>query len=75
MEPGIRIEFSRIEQRLDKIENMLDRIESRLDGYMERTAKLEQANTSMSGQIKILFSVVVAAVGAGITFILQLIGK
>lgn len=75
MEPGIQIEFSRLENRLDRIDQTLDRIEARLDSYMERTAKLEESHRSMAGSIKIIFSIVVAAVGAGATFILQLIGK
>lgn len=75
MEPGIQIEFSRLETRLDRIDKTLDRIENRLDSYMERTARVEETVKSNSGTIKLLLSVVVAAVGAGAAFILQLIGK
>jgi adenylate kinase family enzyme len=75
VEPGVQIEFARLEQRLDRIDNTLDRIESRLDSYMERTARLEESYKSTSGQIKIIFSLIVAAVGTAATFILQLMGK
>jgi hypothetical protein len=75
MEPGIQIEFSRLENRLDRIDQALDRIESRLDSYMERTARVEESVKSNSGAIRIMLSIVVAAVGAGTAFILQLIGK
>lgn len=56
-------------EELGKIDSRLERIEGKLDNHLERVAKLEEAITSMRGSIKLVFTVIIAAVSAAFAYI------
>lgn len=53
-----------MQAELDKIDNRLQRIEDKLDNHLERVSRLEESRDGLNGHIKLIYSIVLAAVAA-----------
>jgi len=64
-----------INQLADKIDNKFDKLNDKLDNYQERVIIVEQKYDSMSGQVKIAFTLIGAVITGIITYITNLFTK
>lgn len=54
---------------LGDIDRRLERIEDKLDSHLDRVSRVEEAVSGMRGNVRILFSLVLAGISAVVTAI------
>lgn len=64
-----------INQLADKIDIKFEKLNEKLDIYQERVIVVEQKYNSMSGQVKIAFTLIGAVISAIVTYITNLLTK
>lgn len=60
-----------INQLADKIDNKFDKLHEKLDDYTARVIVIEEKYNSISGQIKLFFTLIGASVSAILTYIVN----
>lgn len=58
-----------LEQLAEKIDKRMDRFDDKLDNYSERVVRVEEQYNSISGQVKIVFTLIGAVLSGIITWI------
>lgn len=58
-----------LNQLAEKIDKRLDRIDDKLDSYNQRVTRVEERYNSISGQVKIIFTLIGAVITGIISWI------
>lgn len=59
----------KIDKKFDKFEGTMSRFDDKLDNYSERVVRVEEKYNSISGQVKIVFTLIGAVMSGIITWI------